>query len=130
MRILLLMAPLILTFLSTAQADDKIEAEFQGCVRKVDHDEYDKNCVNVLLAVEEKYNICAQGHCDDRSCTAICKAGIWEGSADANLDPPYMGWAACCKNPGSRVRNPFELWEISRNCRREGKPQPSCISGH
>ena len=131
MKIPLLMAPLLLTFLSTVQADDNSEARFNECLRKVLYDEYDEDCVNEVLAVEEKYNLCAQGHCGGHECTAICKAGIWEGSPDAIIDgPPYVGFMACCKNPDTELRNPVQWFEISANCRREGKPQPSCISGH
>ena len=80
------------------------------------HREDLKNCSPVLLAVEKKYNLCATRPCSGEFCTAMCRAGIWEGSPHANVDgPPYTGWAACCEKSSKE-----EMWrkkfEISRNC--------------
>ena len=126
MKIPLLMAPLLLTFLSTVQADDNSEARFNECLRKVLYDEYDEDCVNDVLAVEEKYNLCPQGACAGESCTAICKAGIWRADDSLELWKWGDGWSACCENPDSEVENPEKKYEISANCRkREGRPCPT-----
>ena len=130
MRILLLMAPLILTLLPTAQAEDVADgiskARFHECFKKVHHDEYDLNCVNDLLAVEEKYNLCP--HCSgmEQACTVYCKAGIWKGAGD--LGEGGWGkkkWSVCCENPDARVHKPLTKYETSMECwKRDGKPCP------
>ena len=129
MRILLLMAPLILTLLPTAQAEDLADgiskARFHECFKKVHHREYDLNCVNDLLAVEEKYNLCH--HCDgmENACTVYCKAGIWKGAGD--LGPGGWGkkWSACCDNPDSKVEHAKQKYLASEECwKMDGRPCP------
>ena len=129
MRILLLMASLILTLLPTAQAEDLADgiskARFHECFKKVHHREYDLNCVNDLLAVEEKYNLCP--HCDgmENACTVYCRAGIWRGVDDLGPEGWGKKWSACCENPDSQVKHPITLNEASLSCRKlDGKPCP------
>ena len=126
MRIFLLMAPLILTLLPTAQAedvaDDHTESEFRACAKDIYLEKYSKFCVNVLLAIEKKHNLCEHG-AREEVIRAICQAGIWRASPDDVFSPafrgPYTaGWPACCEAgyPNTLIHHWRERFDMNRQC--------------